>query len=319
MILSVVIPTMNKADLLRRTLEAVRGQQIGGGEPWEVVVVDDGSTDHTAQVLAAQTGWERPSLVVVRPPANVGRARARNLGARQAVGRWLVFLDDDIVAPPGLLQAHLDVLQEDPTYGTIGFAVTAPEVSDAPHFHYLDTRGVARLGSGPAPARFFVTQNAAVPREAFLAVGGFDEGFSAYGFEDMEVAFRLEEQGGVRFRALPAPVPVHVHHHTLRQYLDKKIECGRHSLALLAGLHPQRLPEMRLHHVVDAPGAARPGWRTRGLRALLDSPVGRGLPRFVDRWPAAPDGRPRWPWLYCRVMNLTVLACFRAGLSETRV
>ena len=316
MILSVVIPTHDKVDLLRRTLAALRNQDPGPDRPWEIIVVDDGSSDGTARYLAGAA--ERPGvpLRVVAPPGNVGRARARNLGARAAAGHWILFLDDDIVAPAGLLRAHLDVLEAHPGHGTIGRVVTAPELRDAAHFDYLDSRGVGRLAAGPAPARFFVTQNAAVPRAAFLAVGGFDEAFSAYGFEDMEVAFRLEDEAGLRFLALPDPAPAHVHHHTLAQYLEKKVECGRHSLPHLARLHPHRLREMGLHHAVDVPGEAGSSAATRILRWLVDGPRGRFLWRWVGSWPVGPDGRPRVAAVYRKVMNLTVLACFRQGLRQ---
>lgn len=319
MILSVVIPTMNKVALLKRTLGALLEQDSGIEERWEIVVVDDGSTDETADYLkdlVAHHGTDRPALHVVAPGMNLGRARARNLGARNATGQWILFLDDDIVVPPGLPGAHLAALRAHPGCGTIGCAVTAPEVFDAPHFHYLDTRGVARLQAGPAPARYFVTQNAAVPRREFLSIGGFDEEFSAYGFEDMEVAFRLEDETGTRFRVLPGPVPLHVHHHTLAEYFEKKRECGRSSLVRLAEIHPARLGEMRLDLVIDAPGG-RPSARARLVRAFAGSPAGRRLPDWLERWPRTADHRPRWPAIYCQWMNLAVLCCFRQGVTES--
>ncbi len=317
MLLSVVIPTMNKVGLLRQTLAALQKQDPGRDGGWEVVVVNDGSTDGTADFLAGQTSWEQPLLRLVSPPHNVGRACARNLGARAAQGRYLLFLDDDIVVPPGLVAAHLQVLEAQPGCGTIGYAVTEPDLVDGPHLHYLDTRGAARLPAGPAPGRFFVTQNAAVPREAFLAVGGFDEDFSTYGFEDMEVAFRLENDADLRFQALPAPVPRHVHHHTVQEYFAKKIECGRHSLLHLARLHPGRIREMQLHHVVDAPGAAPCGLLSRLIRWLAGSSLGRDLPRLLAMWPTQTDFRPVAPRVYFRLMNLAVLCAYRQGVAES--
>ena len=313
--LSVVIPTHQKRDLLDRTLVALIRQETGPDRDWEIVVVDDGSTDGTAELLAAAASRGGPPLRVVTPERNVGRARARNLGARAAVGRWLLFLDDDIVAPPGLLAAHLDLLEEHPGCGTIGWAVTDDTVRDAPHFHYLDTRGVAQLPAGPAPARYFVTQNAAVPREAFLAVGGFDEDFAAYGFEDMEVAFRLEDQAGVRFRVLPAPVPAHVHHHTLDEYLAKKIECGRASLGQLARIHPGRMPEMRLVVVLPAPGADG-GVLGACIRSVADGPLAGLLRRLLASWPTGPGHRPRLAGVYLKLMDLLILCSFRQGLRQ---
>jgi GT2 family glycosyltransferase len=318
--LSVVTPTFNKRALLERTLAALHAQELPAGVEWEIVVVDDGSTDDTAAWLAAQAPAPgSPQLRVVSPGGNVGRARARNLGARAARGRWIVFIDDDIVAPPGLLAAHLELLERHPGDGTIGYAVTEPRLVDAPHLHYLDTRGTARLGPGPAPGRYFVTQNAAVPREAFLAVGGFDEAYLGYGFEDMEVAFRLEDRAGVRFHCLPAPVPVHVHHHTLEQLLAKRRECGRGSLRLLAAAHPGRLREMSLHHVIDGPGCGRPGLATVLLRAFLDGGGAALLPRLLARWPEGAGHAPRGRGLYFRLMNLAVLGCYRQGVRDSVV
>lgn len=315
--LSVVIPTMNKVALLEKTLDALARQELAPDDTWEIVVVNDGSTDGTSAFLESRAGTGDLSLVVVTPPANVGRARARNLGARAAQGTWILFLDDDIVAPAGLLRAHLELLEANPDCGTIGYAVTEPGLIDAPHFHYLDSRGVARLQSGPAPGRFFVTQNAAVPRGAFLAVDGFDEEFSGYGFEDMEVAFRLEDEAGVRFLALTVPVPRHVHHHTLDQYLVKKVECGRQSLPHLARLHPARIREMNLHYVVDVPDQPPLSLAGSLLRRFIGSSWGFRLPGMMAAWPTRAGHIPRWPSLYFKMMNLTVLCCFRQGLTDS--
>jgi len=311
-ILSVVVPTHNKRELLERTLVALGRQDPGRDRSWEVVVVDDGSSDGTGAWLTDAADSLVPNLTVVTPPANVGRARARNLGARTAAGRWILFLDDDIVAPTGLLAAHLDVLTGSPGSATIGWALTDDAVRDGPHFHYLDTRGVARLDAGPAPARFFVTQNAAVLRQAFLDVGGFDEDFGAYGFEDMELAFRLEQDAGVAFVSLPRPVPRHVHHHTLAEYFAKKVECGGESLRHLARCHPHRMPEMRLHHVLGGGGVTG-----TLIRLIADTPLAGLLKRVLARWPADPQWRPMGAPLYLPLMNLAVLACFRQGYRRT--
>ncbi len=318
MILSLVIPTMNKVDLLRRTLTAVRGQIMPENSVWEVVVVNDGSTDGTADYLAQQDAaqWESPTLKVVSPDQNVGRARARNLGARAASGEYILFIDDDIVATPDLVSAHLNLLQNNHNCGTIGYAVTEPGLIDGAHFHYLDSRGVAKLVSNEAPGRFFVTQNAAVPRQAFLDIGGFDESFAAYGFEDMEVAFRLEDTAHLSFLTLAQPVPLHVHHHTLDQYWEKKRECGRNSLAMIANLHPGRVKEMNLHHVVDYAGQSDVTPLGKFIRYFAESALGRGFPELLGKWPTGKNYRPVLPAVYFSLMNLAVLCCFRQGLTE---
>ncbi len=316
MILSVVIPTYNKKEMLARTLSALAQQRVACD--WEIVVVDDGSTDGTDELLAARSGEEGSRLRVAKPGRNLGRAGARNLGIQSARGRWVLFLDDDIVVPADLLSAHLALLQENPGCGTIGCVRTAPELIDAPHFSYLDSRGVAKQTGGLVPARYFVTQNAAVPREALLAVGGFSTEYSAYGMEDMEVAFRLEDQLGLCFLALRQPVPTHVHHHTLAEYLAKKQECGEGSLPPLARHHPHRIREMKLHWVIDS-ATGKPGFGAAGLvRALGRGFPGRLLRHALERWPVHKSQAPRWRRLYFRLMDLQVLFCYGQGLDRRR-
>jgi GT2 family glycosyltransferase len=252
---------------------------------------------------------------VVSPRRNVGRAAARNLGWRAADGRWVLFLDDDILAPPGLLRAHLAVLEQGDDRGTIGPAVTAPEIVDAPHFHYIDTRGVAKLPPGPAPGKYFVTQNAAVPRAALARIDGFDEEFAAYGFEDMDVGFRLED-AGVRFHVVPEPVPLHIHHPTLDAYLEKKRVCGHGSLQQIARRHPGRLAEMRLDLVLDPAGATPPRSRLV-LRSLLRGPLGSLARTLARSWPSA-GARPVLPALHARCLDVCVLTAYCRGLSDAR-
>jgi len=310
-ILSVVIPTRDKRELLERTLRALRVQQPGV-EEWEIVVVDDGSRDDTGVFLRDLTMVD-PRLCVVRPPHNVGRAAARNLGWRRATGRWVVFLDDDILAPPGLLRAHLELFARADDIGTIGAVVTDPDIVDAPHFRYLDTRGVAKLPPGPAPGKYFVTQNAGVPRQALARIGGFDESYAAYGFEDMDLGFRLED-AGIRFRVLPGPVPRHIHHHTLAAYLEKKRICGRASLRQVAARHPQRLAEMRLDWIVDPPRTRAPVAR-RLIRRLLRHPIGPLVARIAASWPTV-GARAVAEQLYFRCLDAAVMAAYCQGLAD---
>jgi len=310
---SVVVPTHGKRALLSRTLAALRAQTYPDAR-WNVVVVDDASPDDTAAWLAGEAPRWGGRLRVVSPARNVGRARARNLGAAAADGRWLLFLDDDVVAPPGLLAAHREKLGEEPRTGTIGRVVTDPALVDAPHFHYIDTRGVAKVRRDRVPGRYLVTQNTAVPRDAFQEAGGFDEEFLAYGFEDMDLGFRLEDLG-VRFRPLQDPAPVHVHHHTLDQWLAKKRECGHGPLQRIAAVHPHRLAEMRLHWVLDPPGV-RPSPLRRLLRRSVRSLGAAMLAPLARRWPVDSDHRPRAAAAHARLLDLLILSSYCQGVAE---
>lgn len=100
---SVVIPTRDKAEQLRLTLRCLARNRAGDG--WDIVVVDDGCTDHTGAVLAEAVGHGLPVRVVRGRGA--GRSAARNTGAVAATGSILIFLDDDILVPESFVAAHV--------------------------------------------------------------------------------------------------------------------------------------------------------------------------------------------------------------------
>ena len=106
--LSVVIPTWNRARLVCEAVESALGQ--AGGE-LEVIVVDDGSNDGTAEVIERRFG---KAIKLLRMPKRSGVRAARNEGVRQATGDLLAFLDSDDLWIPGKLKAELDVLERFP-------------------------------------------------------------------------------------------------------------------------------------------------------------------------------------------------------------
>src|SRR5262245_50874255 len=97
--ISVIIPTYNRAERLRACLDALT-RQTQPGSDFEVVVVDDGSTPETLQLLTSLT---TPYPLVVISQENLGQCRALNRGAEAARGRYCLFLDDDMVASPQLV------------------------------------------------------------------------------------------------------------------------------------------------------------------------------------------------------------------------
>lgn len=312
MLLSVVIPTFRKPELLARTLAALERQQLPTDLTWEVVVVDDGSEDGRTPAVIEAAGSTLP-MVAAGGGRNEGRARARNRGWRAATGRWVLFLDDDIVLRPGALAAHIEA-QREREGAHLGTVVTAPEIVDSPLFEYLDTRGVAKCaGKREVPSRYLLTQNVSVPRAALEAVDGFDEEFGAYGFEDMEIAFRLEDQTGLKFYALPSAVGEHVHHHTLDEYLQKKLICGEQTLPQLARLHPHRMAEMKLDVLPGLGSDTGFGRRVLG-RTLVTSWKLGGV--RCARWILALPGGALAPWLRHRLYDYLVLAAYERGLRR---
>lgn len=277
MTLSIVTPTHNKEALLRRTLASLERQDVGP-DAFEVVVVDDGSSDGTPAFLA---GHRPPfALDVVRQETNQGRAAARNRGLERAGGEIVVFLDDDMELVPGFLRAHCDLHERAERVAGIGNVVNHPEITQAPIDRYMSTRGAQKIGArGPLPWKYFSTNNASVRRDDLVAVGGFDERFIHYGFEDLELAWRLDRDRGLQFRFVEGARSLHIHPHSLDEVLEKKTLCGRSSLPYLFLKHPETRRALHFERF-DPPRAGDPlGLNLTRVffRTLLARPVYRAV------------------------------------------
>jgi len=181
--LSVVVPTYNRSEVLRVCLASLARQTLSSDQ-FEVLVVDDGSTDDTESVVRSFQG----ALLVryLRQPHNRGRAAARNRGIREATGDVVVFVDSDVFPVPGFLAAHRSVHLASPRAVGRGPLLLTN--------HLDDPFGKPPLLPDPSPA-FLDTANASVRREHLLAAGGFDEEFRHYGWEDADLGLRLRRMG----------------------------------------------------------------------------------------------------------------------------
>lgn len=180
--ISVVIATKDRAAYLERALASL-AQQTGAPE-FDTVVADNGSTDSTPAIVeaAARTAPYRLRRIEA---GHANRALARNAGIAAAAGDLIVFVDDDVWLPPHFLAAHAAAHRA----ARVPRAVTGP-ILNVPSY---DER------PRPTPANFsnafFCTCNASVPASALRAIGGFDEAFNLYGWEDTELGMRLRTAG----------------------------------------------------------------------------------------------------------------------------
>jgi len=192
---SVVIPTYNRLGRLRHVITALE-QQAYPPDAYEVIVISDGSTDGTDAYLEALRSRMRLRWF---PQANRGPAAARNAGIQKASGEFIVFIDDDVVPEPELLEEHArshhkagkDVVVLGPLLTPEGFDMT-PWVRWEQEMLMKQYRAMLR-GDWTATARQFYTGNASLRRSHILAAGGFDEGFRRA--EDVELAYRLADKG----------------------------------------------------------------------------------------------------------------------------
>lgn len=176
MSVSVVIATKDRAALLDAALASLRAQE--GVPALELVVVDNGSRDETREVAA------RHGAVYVYV-AEPNRGKARNAGIAQASGEIVLFVDDDVVTPPHFVAAHVAAHDAE-----IFPLVVCGPIINVPSPDRRPTPTAAN-----ASRAFFVTCNVSVLRSSLLAVGGFDEAFNLYGWEDTELGARLRAHG----------------------------------------------------------------------------------------------------------------------------
>ena len=185
---TVVIPTYNRLPILAKCLQALSQQQLGPDHTYEVIVVDDGSTDATVDWVTQQH-WPQVRLY---QQAHQGPATARNLGIQQAQGDTIVFIDSDLVVTDCFLQAHAEAL--DQAQVTLGSdrCFTYGRVINT---HNFDNPTAEPYKLTDFSAAYFATGNVAIPRHWLNAVGGFDPQFQFYGWEDLELGVRLQQLG----------------------------------------------------------------------------------------------------------------------------
>jgi glycosyltransferase involved in cell wall biosynthesis len=205
--LSVVIPTYNRLETLELVIPTLLAQDLAPGD-FELLVCDSNSSDGTAEYLA-QVHAEHPNVRHL-PGPYTGRAAARNAGIDAARGEIVLFNDSDILASPDLLSQHLRHHRAQKNVAVVGLEVQVKDVADyefkrdhpqARGFLHKPTR--KRL-----PWLYFLTGNASVRRDDLLRVGKFDESFTGYGHEDLELGYRLERAG---IAILYEPLAVNYH------------------------------------------------------------------------------------------------------------
>jgi len=203
---SVVIPTYNRRARLGRVLDGLAGQSVEL-DRFEVVVVDDGSSDHTAEWLRSKHFGFSLRLI---EQANQGPAAARNAGVAAAQGELVLFLDDDVVPGPHLVSEHLKMHAAEADIVVIGPMASLPSYSQpwvAWEQAKLEAQYQAMIRGDYAPTfRQFWTGNASLAKSQFEAAGGFDRSFPRG--EDVELGQRLSARG-VGFRFNPAASGVH--------------------------------------------------------------------------------------------------------------
>lgn len=234
--ISVVVPTYRRPALLAACVRSLAQQDLAP-ERYEVVVVNDGSDDATTEVVQ-RSAQNTAFLSYIDLPSNRGPAAARNQGANASQGKVILFVDDDIVAPPDLLSTHLRYHQSgDDRLGVVGLVEWLPTLRTTPFMRWLDTTDLQfaywRMKEGlvEPPWDAFYTCNLSLPRAILAQVGGFDERFPYAAYEDAELAIRLSKVG-FRLEYRPKAVAWHAREMTLQSFCERMKRVGEAAVIL---------------------------------------------------------------------------------------
>ncbi|MGH3786701.1 MAG: glycosyltransferase [Pseudonocardiaceae bacterium] len=212
-LLSVIIPVHGKWEYTRACLLSI--EQHPPAIPFEVLVVDDASPDHTAELVAAS-----PGVRLVRTERNLGFIGACNLGASHARGDYLLFLNNDTEVQPGALDALVDAADSDERIGLVGAMLMYPDgrLQESGGIIWADGSGWNYGRGGDAGAPEFIVRRDVdycsgaailVRRDLFKQVGGFDQRYAPAYYEDTDLAFAIRATG---HRTIVEPRAVVVHH-----------------------------------------------------------------------------------------------------------
>ncbi len=245
-LVSIVVPTYNRREALRATLASLE-RQTHPKEAFEVIVVDDASTDGTDQQVERLRSESSVLIKYLRHSRNRGRAAACNTGARNARGEIVVLLDGDIIVNAEMVMEHVKCHLKEGKIAVIGDVELSKRAPQKPFFQFLLrqeelNRRALRNHRHCVPLRWCLTGHFSVKKADLERVGYFEEGMTRYGWEDIELAYRLRE-GGVRTIYHPQAYGEH-----LAAVTDLKGYCERHRLAgemaaRFYGKHPT--PEIR--------------------------------------------------------------------------
>jgi len=218
---TIIIPTYNRSELLRKTLDGI-SRQTELAFIKEVIVVSDGSTDSTRDV-AEQFSGRLPIRVLEQ--ARRGVSRARNYGMREAKSDVVLFLDDDIVPGPRLVAEHARFHEEMPRLEAVqmGYVTWHPDVTVTPFMRwYGEYGGLCAFSllkeNQEVDPRYLYTCNVSFKTEFIRANNGFTEGLCV--LEDHELAYRLAKKG-MKFFFNRAAIGYHNQSFTFEQACER--------------------------------------------------------------------------------------------------
>ncbi|OQY11895.1 MAG: hypothetical protein B6I31_04100 [Desulfobacteraceae bacterium 4572_19] len=233
--ISIIIPTYNRSAILKMVLKSLENQSLGA-QFFEVLIVDDGSKDDTAEMIRK---FSESSNLLIRYffQKNKKQGAARNLAIKNAVMPLILFIGDDIVPESTFLENHIrfyTALEKPAQSCVIGYTTWPDEIKVTPFMRYIGEFGhqfgySLINGKGNLPFNFFYTSNLLIPAVILQQQDYcFDEDFDIYGWEDIEFGFRLGNKG-IKLFYNPDAMAYHFHPVDLISFCRRQENVGRAS------------------------------------------------------------------------------------------
>ena len=278
MFVSVVIPTYNRQPILEKCLAALEQQLISGTavERYEVVVVDDGSTDGTPDWLR-QNAARFPHVRLIEQ-IHGGPAEGRNRGVDQAQGDVIVFIDSDLVVTPVFLAMHAAALQRSWRRTGDRLCFTYGAVINTANFEQPTAE---RHKLRDLSWAYFATGNVAIDRSVLEQSGLFDTGFRLYGWEDLELGERLRRMN-VRLIKCPEAVGYHWHPALRLDQIPRLLEVEGER-AKMGLVFYRKHPTRRVRFIIQFTWLHRILWELLTLGGLINERSLRPLLRWLLR------------------------------------
>lgn len=260
---SIVIPTFQRCNSLKRALTALNTQTFPHDE-YEVIVSIDGSEDGTREMVDNFKPYYR--LRSVWGP-NSGRAVACNKGIQEANGEVLIIIDDDMEPKPKFVEAHYSSHFSGDKLGIIGAAPISIDEYSTPATRYIAEEFNSRLNKKMSDPNYkfeiwdFYSGNFSINRNDIINAGGFNESFKIYGYEDIELVQRLIKFG-IEIVFNPDALCAQHYDEDFSDLAKKTIAAGK-SAVLLVSLHPETMKELKFREYYFT------GWKWRSLRLFL--------------------------------------------------
>lgn len=252
--ISVVVTTYNRANLLKKSLLSLASQTLADDE-YELIVVDDGSTDETPAVIKAIQ--ELVSLRYVYQP-NSGLASAKNHGLFCCRAPIVLFLDDDDIADQSLLDQHLAAhrLHADPNIAVLGHTNLAAGLANDPLMSFVTGAGGHLFSYNQLPETslldytYYWGGRTSCKRRYLLSHGIFNPIFK-FGYEDIELGYRLSSHG-LHVVYWPLAINTMIRRISLQRFLKRCFRQGQ-SAARFLSLYPDQPCLASMLSLVDAP------------------------------------------------------------------